>query len=144
MATAKEIERAEELFELLSDGDLDRDEIIAATEWSRVQFYKAVQTLRDILSGNNDTISVTAEPQGHLECWIYGLKGAGTILEPENSEWISNRIRDLDRRIPTILAVVNAAVNGSDGRGKLGKKARAYRKHLTRAIEDISEIDNEV
>jgi hypothetical protein len=140
MTTPKEIERAEELFNILSNGDQNRDQILATTRWNRQQFVKAVQTLRDILSDNNDTISVTAEPRGRWRCWMYGLRGGGTMLNPEESEWIGNRIRDLDRRIPTIVAVVNTAANGTDGRSVLGRKARAYQKHLTRAMEDVAEI----
>lgn len=135
---SKNKERAEELFTLLADGDMTSAEVTDATEWSYAQFMKTVQVLRDMLATNGDVISVTAEPNGHREPWLYSLKGGDQIVNEETSRWVPNRVEDAERRLKTIKHVMAAAVVGSDGRSTIGRKARIYHLHLKRAEEEIA------
>jgi hypothetical protein len=135
--------RAEELFDLLTGGDLTSAEIMDKTGWVRSQLFKAVQTLRDILAANGDVISVTAEPQGLRETWLYSLRAGKQIVDPEKSRWVINRLQDAERRVETIAHVLEVAVNSLDGRTSEGKKARVYHLHIKRAQEEVALLGTE-
>jgi hypothetical protein len=130
--------RAEELFDLLTGGDLTSAEIVDKTGWRYSQFLKAVQTLRDILAANGDVISVTAEPQGSRETWLYSLRAGKQIVDAEQSRWVINRLQDAERRVETIAHVLEVAVNSLDGRTTEGRKARVYHLHIKRAQEEVA------
>jgi len=138
MARQTSAQRAEQLFDLLTDGDLTSAQIIDKTGWSYSQFLKAVQSLRDILAANGDVISVVAEPQGGREPWLYALRAGKTIINAEDSRWVINRLGDAQRRVTTILHVLQVAKETLDGRTIEGKKARIYHLHITRAQEEIA------
>lgn len=133
--------RAEELYDILSNGDQTSHQITDKMVWSHWQLMSAVQNLRDILAANGDVISVTAEPQGHREPWLYGLRAGKAIIDTETSQWLPNRLQDTERRIKTIRHVLEAAVNSLDGRTTDGKKARIYHLHITRAQEEVAMLD---
>jgi hypothetical protein len=137
MAQSNE-ERAEVLFDLLADSDQTYVTVQAATGWNRPQIMKAVQVLRDILAANGDVISVTAEPQGKGQPWLYSLRAGNQITNAEESRWINNRIGDAERRLTTIKHVLEVAVRALDGRTAAGQKARIYHMHLKRAEEEVA------
>lgn len=132
--------RAEQLYDLLSNGDKDSRSIIDETGWAHYQFLKAVQKLRDILAANGDVISVVAEPNGPRQPWLYGLRAGQSIVDAERSRWAPNRLQDAERRIMTIGHVLEVAVNATDGRTVEGKKARIYHLHIKRAQEEVALI----
>jgi hypothetical protein len=137
----KDAERAAELFDLLSARDRTISEVRALTGWNSYQYGKAVQRLRDILAADGDDINVVAEPQGHREGWLYGLRAGSAIVDASESQWVPNRMKDAERRLKTIKHVMQAAVSATDGRSVVGKKARIWALHLTRAEEEITLID---
>lgn len=138
MPTPKQEERANVLFDLLAESDHTYVTIGDATGWTRGQIIKAVQVLRDILAANGDVISVVSDPQGSREPWLYGLRAGIQITSAEESQWITNRFGDAERRLTTIKHVLEVAVQSLDGRSTEGKKARIYHMHLKRAEEEIA------
>jgi len=135
-------DRAGQLFDLLAEGDRTSADIMATTGWERSMFIKTVQVLRDILAADGDVISVVADPDRRTnEPWTYRLAAGGAILDPEDSQWIINRLQDAERRIKTIKHVLQVAVNGLDGRSTEGRKARIYHMHINRAQEEIALLD---
>lgn len=117
----------------------------AETGWERQKVYKVVQVLRDLLSAQDEDMSVPCDPdpdywQGP---WLYRLIGGNHITDPEQTAWPINRIEDTERRIMTIKHVMDAAVKATDGRTQVGKKARIWSLHLQRAQEDIAILDGE-
>lgn len=131
------------MFDLLVEGDKTSAELIKITGWKYKKFLKAIQALRDILAANDDVISVTAEPQGGSNPWLYSLKAGKAIVDPEQSRWVLNRLQDAERRIETIEHVLDVAVNSLDGRTVAGKKARIYRLHIKRAREEVALMGGE-
>ena len=131
-------ERAGELFDMLEAGDLSSAEVCRRTGWTHGQFLQAVQTLRDICSSEGDVISVVAEPQGAREPWLYSLKAGTMMMDVANSRWIPNRLRDSERRLKTIVHVLDAASASLDGRSAPGRRSRIYGLHIHRAIEEVT------
>jgi hypothetical protein len=129
--------RTEQLYDLLSDGDLTSDRLISKLDCSYACFMKTVQNLRDILAANGDVISVVAEPQGWGTPWLYGLRAGKQIVNAADSRWIPNRFQDAERRIKTIAHVLDVAAGSLDGRTIDAKKARIYRLHINRALEEV-------
>lgn len=138
MPTNKNEKRAEILFDLLSDGDQTYETVCERTGWTRKEFFKAAQTLRDILAANGDVISVVAEPQGSREPWKYSLAAGTVIMDPEKSRWVINRLQDAERRLFTIGNVTEVASKALDGRTTDGRKARIYNLHIKRAQEEVA------
>jgi len=136
---------AGELFDMLANGDKTSAEILKTTGWGYGTFMATVQRLRDTLANDGDVISVVAEPQGTRQDrrgakpYLYRLVAGQTIIDPEHSKWVANRIDDSERRLKTIAAVLDVTVKATDGRTALGKKAVRFHRHVTRALEDISE-----
>lgn len=129
------------LFDILSEGDLRSGDIINRAGLSYYQFMKAVQKLRDILAANGDVISVVSEPQQEqVGGWLYGLRAGKVIVDAEKSQWVINRLQDTERRVTTILHVLDVACNSLDGRTIEGKKARIYQLHMKRAQEEVALI----
>lgn len=129
--------RAEKIFDLLSSGDLTSHQLLARLGCHRTEFTKAIQTLRDILAASGDVISVVAEPHGPDQPWLYGLRAGKQIINAEDSRWIPNQFQHAERRIKTIVHVLDVASNSLDGRTLDGKKARIYRLHMNRALEEV-------
>jgi hypothetical protein len=142
MATAQQEKDAGILFDLLVEGEQTYITIRARTGWSRTKIIKTVQVLRDIL-GDGDEISVTCEPQGKCEPWLYALRAGEHIIDSSESAWLPNRFGDAERRLMTIRHVLDAAVQGLDGRTAIGRKARIYRMHLRRAEEEIALLSSD-
>jgi len=139
MASKKAAEKyAEELYDLLTNGDATSHEIMDKLGWSYSQFQAATQKLRDLLAADGDVISVVADSQGRSGPWLFGLRGGGAIVDAEQSRWVPNRLADAERRIKTISHVLEVAVNALDGRTTEGKKARIYHLHITRAQEEVA------
>ncbi len=130
--------RAEVLFDILAEGDCTSADILDRTSWSYSQFMEAVQRLRDICAASGDVISVTAEPRGSREAWMYSLKAGKAIVDAEQSRWIINRLGDAERRVETMQHVLDVAVNSLDGRTLAGRKARIYHLHVKRAQEEVA------
>lgn len=137
------VRRALELLQRLREGDADRPTICAELGWSRVDLRTAVQALRDELADQGMEHSVVAEPHGHKQPWLYGLRSGNEIIgatstDGTDSRWVPNRLDDAERRLKTIKNVLKVAVKATDGRTLLGRKARIYALHLSRAEEEVA------
>lgn len=127
----------------LRAGDLDSAQLESMNGWSRAQRIVAVRRLRDNLATTGAGMTVVCEPNGHQLPWLYRLVSLDAV-KADRSRWLPNRIQDVERRLKTILHVVDAVVDGTDGRTLLGKKARIFQLHIRRAFEDIGLIPDQM
>jgi len=100
------------------------------------EFQKAVQVLRDICA--DDEITLICDPQSKWEGWRYRLTGRFD----EARGWITNRIKDLERRLLTVEHLAASLVKATDGRSLIGRKARHIHlsvKHLREQLELMNE-----
>ena len=147
MTIEKKAERGLRLLELLADAPEGLNRIDTGIEegWSDCMFNEAVQWLRDDLATNGYSYSVVCDPDpaDHLGPWIYKLMDGDQIIDAQNTQWVVNRVHDAERRLFTMRGVVATAVKATDGRTNEGKRARIIDKHITRAIEDLAELNGD-
>lgn len=127
------------LFDLLADRDMSTTDILTKTGWDNSTLSAAVQRLRDTLRDGD--ITVPCDPQGSREPWLYQLMSGKYVVDEESTGWVPNRVKDTERRIRTMTSVLQTAVNATDGRSTLGRKAKVMLRHLERVIEDLAFLD---
>src|SRR5262245_17849949 len=144
--TQRELNRAEELYDMLADAPdgMLSSEIEATAGWTLNERLKAAQTLRDWLAMEDDTITLTCDPDPYIPLgpWRYRLIGGNGVIDPEQSRWMINRLGDMERRLATIKHVIDVAAKTLDGRSIEGRKARIYRMHIGRAEEEIAMLND--
>lgn len=85
-------------------------------------------------------INLVCEPNGKGEKWLYRLVG-----RPEDARiWHTNRIGDTESRLETMQSVAHSMVGATDGRTIEGRKARVIDRQLTRLIEDLAVIREDI
>jgi hypothetical protein len=104
--------------------------------WRRTEFFRVAQQLRRLL-GNDDQINLICDPQGGGQPWKYQLVGNFD----QAREWGRNRTDDAESRLTTIGAVLASVVQATDGRSRDGRRAKIMQRAITRAKEDLAEID---
>lgn len=110
--------------------------------WDRRRLFDTARKLRLAL-GEDDTINLVCDPpsgQQGGQPWLYRLVGTLDGADP----WAGRRIDDAETRLKTIGAVCASVVRATDGRSRNGRRARALARWITRAQEDLAEIDNGV
>lgn len=112
--------------------DVERD-----LGWRKPRFTKVHRQLR-LMLGNDDSINLVCTAQGQHQPWLYQLVGN----VDDARYWISNRVRDCESRIVTILAVVSSLVAATDSRSNDGRRVRIMTKGLSRIIEDLAELQH--
>lgn len=105
--------------------------------WHKPEFMRVSRQLR-LLLGHDDQINLICDRQGRWQPWRYQL--VGTMDQAR--EWGRNRIDDAEARMRTIAAVLDSIVRATDGRSRDGRRARIMQRAMTRAMEDLAEIDN--
>lgn len=102
--------------------------------WHRNDFLKVVRALRMMFK--SDTITLTCEPQGSHQPWLYKLVGT----YDDARLWSANRIGDLESRLETVHAVAETLTKSTDGRSPEGRKVRKIERTIGRLIEDLADI----
>ncbi len=111
-----------------------KPEMAAALSVSKRKISDVIKTFRVYFG--DDTINLVSVPQGFGESHLYRLVGT----TDEAREWVSMSWKHVEARLVTVIAVVRAFVNGSDGRTIDGRLARVWLRHFTRALEDIEDL----
>ncbi|HEY5985123.1 MAG TPA: hypothetical protein VIV12_01890 [Streptosporangiaceae bacterium] len=105
--------------------------------WRRSQFIKVARQLR-LMLGNDDQINLVCDVEARNAPWRYRLVGNFD----QAREWGRNRTDDAESRLTTISGVLASVVKATDGRSRDGRRARIMQRAITRAKEDLAEIDN--
>ena len=85
-------------------------------------------------------INLVAEPNGKGTLWTYRLVG-----NTEDARiWQTNRILDMESRLAIQQAVAHSMSSGTDSRTREGKKARLIDKALTRLLEDLTVLQDDM
>lgn len=131
-------ERAGELFTLLADkpDGMTTPQMSKKTGWPVHRVENAIRALRLILM--DDEITVTCEPQGQGESWVYRL--VGTVHD--GTWWLAYRVGSVEAQLETMYAVTSSLMNASDGRTPPGKKIRLISSTVRFLLEQLREIDN--
>jgi len=80
-----------------------------------------VRDLRQLCGLLHD-VTLTCEPNGHNQPWLYWLDG-----RPSDGEWwTANRVLDLNARVDTVRAVIEAEMRGIDHRTTEARAARVF------------------
>lgn len=142
MTESAKQDRAYELFDLLVDGPQTYETACAAMRCTRAQFNQAVQFLRDDCAATNGAFTVTCDPQGYAEPWLYTLRHGAEVNDPESTGWVINRLGDAERRLMTISHVLAVAARVLPGRSIEARKARIFKLHIERAQEEVAMLLN--
>lgn len=126
-------ERADRLFDYLADrpDGVTKDDMMADLGWSFDNVTEGIRSLRLILAG--DTLTLTCDPNGANERWLYKLVATLDAAQP----WVVNRVTDQESRVETMVAVMAPIVKATDGRTLPGKKARMIHRSQSRLLEDL-------
>lgn len=129
-------DRASALFDFAVDNPdgFTRDEACEELDLTKDEFFKAARDVRRAFA--EDTITLSCDPQGSGEQWLYRL--VGTV--DDSSPWVSNRLGDAESRFVTIAAVIGAIKNSTDGRTVNGRKAREIHLSVTQLLERLKLI----
>jgi hypothetical protein len=85
-------------------------------------------------------INLVAEPNGRGNLWTYRLVGS----TEDARIWQTNRIGDMESRLAIQQAVAHSMSVGTDSRTREGKKARLIDKALTRLLEDLTLLQDDM
>lgn len=98
--------------------------------------YQAVHDLRHANAG--DPVTVVATPTGWRRRWLYSLSASVITARP----WIRNRLRDMESRGETNLAVASSIVvaTADDPSTVEAREARIWERCYRRALEDLADI----
>lgn len=105
--------------------------------WSKPYFIKVARQLR-LMLGNDDTINLVCDVQGRWQPWIYRLVGNFD----HSRGWCRNRTDDAESRLATIGSILASVLNATDGRSRDHRRAKIMQRAISRAREDLAEIDN--
>ena len=101
----------------------------------------AIRTLRLTLAEDGDTLWVTCDPAGQRQEWVYRLVDGQRLVDAGESGWSTNRILDAQSRVHLLAASMKTAVEATDGRTTLGRKARHMERVLRHLDEDLTALD---
>ena len=106
--------RAEQLFDLAvrHPQGFTRVDVESELGWDNTRLSQVARTLRETL--RNDTITLTCDPQGQREPWLYRLVGTPA----DASKWVKNRLKDTETRLATMKHVAESI--GGDRRSVEG------------------------
>lgn len=89
--------------------------------------------------GDGD-INLVAEPNGKGNLWTYRIVG-----NPDDARiWQTNRIGDMETRLVTMRSVAHSMSMGTDARTREGKKARKIDLALSRLLEDLELLQDDM
>jgi hypothetical protein len=101
-------------------------------EVSRKVVYKIVQHHRQLFG--TESLAILCDYRRPR--YVYWLS-----RDPkEINSYDVRRTGDMETRIRTIKAIAERSVNFADGRTLEGRRARRYKKYLTRLLEDVDEL----
>lgn len=131
------------IYDVLADAPdgLAMSEIVEKTDMPRSSCQIAIRTLRLMLAADGDTLWVTCDPAGQREEWVYKLIDGQKLIDSGESGWAVNRILDAQSRVHLLAASMSTAVQATDGRTTLGKKARHMERVLRHLDEDLTALD---
>jgi len=102
-----------------------------------VSVHEVTHLIRDLrLTLGSDDITVTTDPNGMRQPWIYRLVGTlgGAV------RWIRNRVKDSEARIETLYAVIAPVAKVADKRTMEGRKAVLILRAVGRLREDLTDL----
>lgn len=130
--------RANALFDFLAGTPhaVTRAQMMDALGCSLSSVDVAIRDVR-IALGGDDTINLVANVAPGSAPWLYELTG-----DPEVARfWQVNRLVDLITRARTMAAVAASIRRSLDARTIDGRKAKILAVALSRAIEDLDDLD---
>lgn len=127
-------QRAGKVLQYLTDGKrASIHELADMLGVSSQETRTAVRELRRQLQTEDQNI--VCVPTGWRQPWEYFLTGDLVNAKP----WTRNRLDDAASRLESLRFVFQSIADSTDGRSADGRKARIYLRHVSRAIEDVSE-----
>jgi hypothetical protein len=81
----------------------------------------------------NQSVNLTASPQGSLDKWLY-------TLDASSEAWAENRIADAESRLETMAAMMKTVVNATNPRSLAGRKARKMEVAFRHLQENLAEL----
>lgn len=134
--------RAEQLQQYAEDmpEGFTRDDAMEYLGFSYSQVRIAIRDIR--LKLEEDEINLVADKQGRGEQWIYSLQGSRLAFD----EYWTNRFKDLESRMVTLLAEGRSIHNKTGNRPKslAHREANSFVLWVGRLIEDLERMREEV
>ena len=132
-------DNAGELFDLLADaeqvGGLTKQEVLHELGWGNYRFKSALERARSIFAGSDMGNIVALAGEGRS--WRYLVTSDLATARP----WVVWMWKNTVTRLHTTLEILKPMEQLTDGRSRMGRKVRALQRHLSRAIEDLEQID---